>query len=76
MYGKYIDNVHVKDRIYNGSTVFFGKGDADFKTVFKKLKEINYKGNFILQGARSKKNQHVLTVKRYKSFVMKLLNNL
>ena len=76
LYGKYIDNVHVKDRIYNGSTVFFGEGDADFQTVFKKLKEINYKGNFILQGARSKNNRHVLTVKRYKNFVMKLLNNL
>ena len=76
LYGKYIDNVHVKDRIYRGNTVFFGKGNADFKTVFKKLKEIDYKGNFILQGARSKNNQHAFTVKKYRDFVMKFLNNL
>ena len=75
LYGKYIDNVHVKDRVNKGSTVFLGEGNADFTTVFKKLKQINYKGNFILQGARSKNNQHVLLVKKYKDFVMKFLTN-
>ena len=50
--GKYIINVHIKDRLFNGSTVPLGTGAVKFKTVFKKLKEINYSGDFILQTAR------------------------
>ena len=72
-YGKYIDNVHIKDRVYNGGTVPLGTGNADFLTVFKKLKQIKYKGNFILQGARSKNNQHVSIIKEYRDFIIKFL---
>ena len=39
LYGKYIDNIHLKDRIYKGSTVPLGEGNADFDTIFKKLKK-------------------------------------
>ena len=73
LYGKYIDNVHIKDRIYNRGTVPLGTGNADFLTVFKKLKQIKYKGNFILQGARSKNNQHVSIIKEYRDFIIKFL---
>ena len=72
-YGKYIDNVHIKDRVYNGDTVPLGTGDADFLTVFKKLKQIKYKGNFILQGARSKNGQHISIIKEYRDFIIKFL---
>ena len=75
MYGKYIDNVHIKDRVYRGKTVQLGKGSSDFMTIFKKLKQAKYKGNFILQGARSSNNQHAQTVKKYKDFVIKFLRN-
>ena len=75
MYGKYIDNVHIKDRVYRGKTVQLGKGSSDFMTIFKKLKQTKYKGNFILQGARSSNNQHAQTVKKYKDFVIKFLSN-
>jgi len=75
LYGKYIDNVHIKDRIYEGNTVPLGKGNADFPAIFKKLKQIGYKGNFILQGARSKNNQHVPIIKEYRNFVIKFLIN-
>ena len=72
-YGKYIDNVHIKDRVYNRGTVPLGTGNVDFLTVFKKLKQIKYKGNFILQGARSKNNQHVSIIKEYRDFIIKFL---
>ena len=49
---KYIINVHIKDRLFKGSTVPLGKGSVNFEIVFKKLKEINYQGDFILQTAR------------------------
>jgi len=57
-YGKYIKNVHIKDRYYKGITVKLGKGVANFDEVFKNLKKIKYSGNFILQTARSKRNLH------------------
>ena len=35
-----------------------GKGNWDYKKFFKLIKK-NYKGNFILQTARSKNNKHI-----------------
>ena len=63
------------DRVFNGKTVSLGEGNADFLSIFKKLKQIKYKGNFILQGARSKNNQHALVVKEYRNFIIKYLIN-
>lgn len=50
--GEYIANVHIKDRIKCGGTVPLGSGNTDFRAVFKALKDINYAGDFMLQGAR------------------------
>ena len=52
-YGKFIKNIHIKDRIKNGKTVRLGYGNVNFKKFFKLLKKINYRGPFILQTARS-----------------------
>ena len=57
-YGKFIKNVHLKDRVFKGSTVRLGFGNASFDKVFSVLKKKDYKGNFILQTARSKNNLH------------------
>jgi len=76
LYGKYIDNVHIKDRIHRGKTVPLGEGNADFPTIFKKLRQIKYKGNYILQAARSKNKQQVCIIKEYKDFVTKFLKHL
>ena len=59
-YGDRIENVHIKDRVLNGTTVPLGDGDTDFNSIFKSLKDIEYKGNFILQTARSDNNKQVL----------------
>lgn len=48
----YIFNIHIKDRIYHGTTVQLGTGSADFDRLFQGLKEIGYKHHFILQAAR------------------------
>ena len=53
-----IQNVHVKDRIRDGISVRLGGGDADFSTYLSTLKSINYQGNFILQTARSRSEDH------------------
>ena len=51
-YLKYINNIHIKDRILNGETVRLGQGNWEYKNFFKLIKN-KYKGNFILQTARS-----------------------
>lgn len=45
----YIFNIHVKDRIKNGPSVFLGKGDTNFKEGIPYLVKNNFKGKFILQ---------------------------
>jgi len=53
-YGKYIRNIHIKDRLKNGPSVRLGEGDVKFIDLFQQIKKIKYKGIFILQSARSK----------------------
>lgn len=50
--GDYIFNIHIKDRIFHGTTVRLGTGSADFDQLFKGLRKIGYQNNFILQAAR------------------------
>ena len=51
-YGEYITDIHIKDREFNGGSVFLGSGNVNFDIFFNKLKEINYKGPFIMQAYR------------------------
>ena len=51
-YGNRISDIHIKDRVLGGGSVVLGNGNADFESFFKKLKEINYKGPFIMQAYR------------------------
>lgn len=67
--GDRILNVHVKDRIFNGTTVPLGNGNADFKTVYCLLKSHDYNANYILQTARASNNQHLEVLLQYKNFV-------
>lgn len=55
LYGKFIKNIHIKDRIINGKTVRLGKGNVDFKKFFKLLNKMKYNGPLICQTARSSK---------------------
>jgi len=52
-YGHYIMNIHIKDRKFNGPTVRLGKGAANFSILRDCYKAHKYKGNWILQTARS-----------------------
>lgn len=51
-FGKWIHNVHVKDRLLHGTTVPLGSGNADFDKTFAALSEMRYAGLFTLQAAR------------------------
>lgn len=69
LYGKRINNVHIKDRGFAGTTVPLGSGDVDFDLVFRKLVELNYNGNFIMQTARSETGDDVGVMQEYMSYI-------
>lgn len=65
----YIFNIHIKDRIYHGTTVPLGTGSADFDRLFTGLKEIEYKHSFILQAARGMDGKEEENIAEQKKFV-------
>jgi hexulose-6-phosphate isomerase len=68
---KWIKNVHVKDRKFQGTTVPFGMGNTNFDLFFSSLSKINYSGDLIIQGARFK-NEDItpeITCKIYREFI-------
>ena len=70
-FGDRILNVHVKDRLLGGTTVPLGDGHADFCNVYRLLKSLNYRGNYILQTARADDDNHSEVLLKYKRFVQR-----
>lgn len=68
-YGTRIINVHVKDRVLNGTTVPLRSGAADFDAVFAGLRRTGYRGNYILQTARAADGDHAGALRRYRDMV-------
>ena len=73
-YGKYICNVHIKDRLKYGKTVRLGNGNANFLKLFKNLKKIKYNRELILQTARSKNDRHIEEIKINLNYLKKFHN--
>lgn len=65
-----IFNVHIKDRLFHGTTVKLGTGSADFDRLFKALNEIKYDGSFILQAARDVEGKEKENIISQKDFLM------
>ena len=73
MTGKYIKNIHIKDRKLHGGTVPFGQGDVNFDLFFSTLNDIEYKGDLILQGARVENENPEITITKYRDFILKYI---
>lgn len=69
----YIYNIHIKDRVYKGTTVHLGTGSADFERLFRGLSEIGYKHNFILQAARGTEGEEEGDIAAQMEFVKKYI---
>ena len=67
-----IKNCHLKDRIYKGTTMPFGEGDANLKQVLEIFMTSSYEGNFIIQGARSNNDEHIQILNQYRNFLFEL----
>ncbi len=73
-YGKRILNVHIKDRMLEGSTVPLGTGNANFPVVFAALAQLEYNGNYILQTARAVDGNHAGVLCRYRDMAVKWID--
>ncbi len=51
-YGKYISEIHIKDRVLNGGPIILGKGNVNFNMLFDCIKKFNYNGLYIMQTYR------------------------
>lgn len=74
-YGNRVGSVHIKDRIYKGTTVPLGTGDVNFDALFNCLNQIDYPGDYILQVARGVTGSEVSWAKKNKFFVQKFISN-
>jgi hexulose-6-phosphate isomerase len=70
-YGHRIGNIHIKDCIPGVYSVPLGQGNVDFDLTFQLLKEVGYKGDFILQTARGEDD--VQTAKTFYQFTQHYL---
>jgi hexulose-6-phosphate isomerase len=69
VYGERVGSIHIKDRLLGGSTVPLGTGDADFPALAEGLRKVAYKGDFILQVARSVSGDEVAWTRQNRDFV-------
>jgi len=58
-YGGRVGSIHIKDRVLGGGTVPLGTGSADFDALFAALAGVGYRGDIILQVARSEPGDEV-----------------
>ena len=69
IYGNRIFNVHIKDRIFGGTTVPLGSGHANIPLAITSLVDLGYQGLFILQAARMPNVSEVKTISKYIDFM-------
>ena len=68
---KWIKNVHIKDCIPEIYSVPLGKGNVNFDLIIKKLSDIKYSGDFILQTAYKTNENCKDIIKNYYKFTEK-----
>jgi len=71
-YGHKISDIHIKDRVLGGGPIILGEGNADFDVFFKKLKEFDYQGPFIMQAYRD--NEGVEIFKKQLNWVKQYIH--
>lgn len=68
-YGHRIGSVHIKDRLRGGGTVALGTGSADLPAVFNGLAALDFKGDYVLQIARSDPGREVPWIAQNRAWV-------
>ena len=70
---KKIIHIHLKDKNFFGQNVVIGTGNVNFTTIFRSLKKINYKGNFVFESNRG--GDPIITMKNNLKFIKKVATN-
>ncbi len=74
MFHEKINNIHLKDRAEDNSTVEPLTGNTNFTKIFAILKELGYNGIYTLQTARDKTGLETETIKRHINIFKELYN--
>ena len=70
---KKIIHIHLKDKNFFGQNVVIGTGNVNFTSIFRSLKKINYKGNFVFESNRG--GDPIITMKNNLKFIKKVATN-
>ena len=68
-YGHRIGSVHIKDRLRGGGTVPLGTGDADLPAVFQGLAALPYRGDYVLQIARTEPGEELAWISQNRAWI-------
>jgi hexulose-6-phosphate isomerase len=72
-YGGRVGSVHIKDRVRGGGTVPLSSGDTDFRALFRCLRSVSYRGDFVLQVARGPAGDEVSWARMNRAFVVEMM---
>jgi L-ribulose-5-phosphate 3-epimerase len=70
-----LGSVHIKDRIFHGSSVPIGKGDVKFHQIFNSLNKINFNGPISFQIYRNKDSDNISILKHSLTFINEIILN-
>jgi len=68
-----INNVHLKDRTFNGKTVIPGAGDTNFALILNKLNKMGYDKLYTIQTARDLEGKEIDTIMSHKEYFQELI---
>ena len=74
-YGHRIGSVHIKDKLLNGPTVAIGTGIADFPAFARLLRNLDFKGDIVLESARDVPGDELAWAKKNLNFVLQHLGS-
>ena len=58
-YGYKISDIHIKDRLIGGDSVFLGTGDVNFYKIFELISKYDYQGIIIFQALRDEEGVEI-----------------
>jgi hexulose-6-phosphate isomerase len=72
-YGDRIGSIHIKDRVFGGSTVPLGTGSVEWSALSTCLQNLDYRGPFTLQAARGESGAEVALARSNRQFAEMLI---
>ena len=71
---KFISHFHLKDKNWKGQNVILGTGSVDFENIFRAIKKIKYKGNFVFETNRG--DNPIKTMINNKKYILNIVSSI